>query len=104
MIAPLGGALALFVSRWSNDLLATFAPEAPMPQRIDVTPDWTVAAFTGALMIVCGVGAGLLPARRATSLAIATAMAPPTVIGGARAGRLRADRGRRCRSPARRCC
>jgi predicted permease len=90
VIATIGGALALFVSRWSNDLLANFAPEAPIPQRIDVTPDWTVAAFTGALMILCGVGAGLLPARRATSLSIATAMAPPTVIGGARAGRLRA--------------
>lgn len=90
VIASIGGALALFVSRWSNNLLATFAPEAPIPQRIDVTPDWTVAAFATGLMIVCGVGAGLLPARRATSLAIATAMAPPTVIGGGRAGRLRA--------------
>ena len=90
VIATAGGALALFVSRWSNDLLANFAPEAPVPQRIDVTPDWTVAAFTAGLMIVCGIGAGLLPSRRATSLAIATAMAPPTVIGGARAGRLRA--------------
>ena len=90
VIATAGGALALFVSRWSNTLLATFAPEAPVPQRIDVTPDWTVVAFTAGLMIICGIGAGLLPARRATSLAIATAMAPPTVIGGARAGRLRA--------------
>ena len=90
VIATAGGALALFVSRWSNNLLANFAPEAPVPQRIDVTPDWTVAAFTAGLMIICGIGAGLLPARRATSLAIATAMAPPTVIGGARAGRLRA--------------
>ena len=90
VIAALGGALALFVSRWSNDLLATFAPEAPIPQRIDVTPDWRVAAFATVLMIVCGAGAGLLPARRATSLAIATAMAPPTVIGGGRTGRLRA--------------
>lgn len=90
VISTLGGALALFVSRWSNDLLATFAPEAPIPQRIDVTPDWTVAAFAALLMVVCGVGAGLWPARRATSLAIATAMAPPTVIGGGRAGRLRA--------------
>ncbi|HLG59699.1 MAG TPA: ADOP family duplicated permease [Vicinamibacterales bacterium] len=90
VIAALGGALALLVSRWSNTLLATLAPEAPMPQRLDVTPDWTVAAFTGALMILCGVTAGLVPARRATSLAIAAAMAPPTVIGGSRGGRLRA--------------
>jgi predicted permease len=90
VIASLGGGLALFVSRWSNDLLATFAPEAPIPQRIDVTPDWTVALFAGVLMIVCGVGAGLLPARRATRLAIATAIAPPTIIGGGRSGRLRA--------------
>jgi predicted permease len=91
VIASLGGALALFVARWSNDLLATFAPDAPIPQRIDVTPDWTVAAFTSVLMVMGGVGAGLLPARRATSMAIATAMAPSTVIGGGRAGRLRAS-------------
>jgi putative ABC transport system permease protein len=90
VIATISGALALLVSRWSSDMLGTFAPEAPIPQRLDVTPDWTVAAFTGALMIICGVGAGLLPARRATSLGIVAAMAPPTVIGGARAGRLRA--------------
>lgn len=89
VIAALGGALALIVAQWSNDLLATFAPEAPIPQRIDVTPDWTVAAFATLLMIACGVGAGLLPARRATTVAIAAAMAPPTVIGG-RSGRLRA--------------
>jgi type II secretory pathway pseudopilin PulG len=38
VIATAGGALALFVSRWSNNLLATFAPKAPVPQRIDVTP------------------------------------------------------------------
>src|SRR5688572_23396037 len=90
VIATIAGALALLISRWSNDLLGSFAPEAPIPQRLDVTPDWTVAAFTGGLMIVCGVGAGLLPARRATSLGIVAAMAPPTVIGGSRAGRLRA--------------
>jgi predicted permease len=90
VMATLGGALALLVSRWSNALLGTFAIEAPIPQRLDVTPDWTVAAFTGALMIACGVGAGLLPARRATSLGIVAAMAPPTVIGGSRAGGLRA--------------
>lgn len=90
VIAALGGGLALIVAQWSNDLLATFAPEAPIPQRIDVTPDWTVAAFAALLTVLCGVGAGLLPARRATTLAIATAMAPPTVIGGGRSGRLRA--------------
>ena len=39
VIATAGGELGLFVSRWSNDLLANFAPEAPIPQRIDVTPD-----------------------------------------------------------------
>jgi predicted permease len=89
VIAGISSAVALFVSRWSTDLLANFAPEAPIPQRIDVTPDWTVALFTGALMIACGLGAGVLPARRATRLAIAAAMAPSTVIGGARAGRLR---------------
>ncbi len=90
VIASLGGALAFVVSQWSNDLLATFAPEAPIPQRIDVTPDWRVGAFAAVLMIACGVAAGVLPARRATRLAIASAMSAQTVIGGGRAGRLRA--------------
>jgi predicted permease len=90
VMAIIGGALALLISRWSNVLLRIFALETPIPQRLDVTPDWTVAAFTGGLVIVCGLGAGLLPARRATSLGIVVAMAPPTVIGGSRAGRLRA--------------
>lgn len=90
VIAATAGGIALFVSRWSNTLLATFAPEAPMPQRLDVTPDWTVAAFAGLLMIACGVGAGILPARRATTLSITAAIAPPTIIGGGRAGTVRA--------------
>jgi predicted permease len=90
VIAALGGGLVFVVSMWSNTLLATFAPDAPMPQRIDVTPDWTVAAFTGALMVLCGVCSGLVPARRATSLVVASVMAPTTVIGTARTGRLRA--------------
>jgi len=90
VITALGGALALLVAQWSNRLLATFAPEAPVPQRMDVTPDWTVAAFTGVLIVVSGFAAGLLPARRATSLGIAATMAPPTVTGGARTTRMRA--------------
>jgi putative ABC transport system permease protein len=91
VLAAIAAGLALLVSRWSNQLLGAFAPEAPIPQRLDVTPDWTVAIFTSVLMIGCGVAAGLLPARRATSLAIAAAMAPgagPRVAG---AGRLRAS-------------
>jgi predicted permease len=90
VIATIAGTLALLVSQWSGDVLATFAPEAPMPQRLDVTPDWTVAVFTAVLMMMCGVGAGVLSARRATHLGIAAALAPSTVIGGARTGRLRA--------------
>ncbi len=90
VIATIGGVLAFLVSQWSNDLLASFAPEAPMPQRLNVAPDWTVGLFTAVLTIICGVAAGLLPARRATSLGIVAAMAPASVIGGARAGRLRA--------------
>jgi predicted permease len=90
VIAAIGGSLAFVVAQWSNTLLANFAPEAPMPQRLDVSPDWTVAAFAGALMLICGVFSGLLPARRATSLGIVAAMAPPGVAGGARSNRLRA--------------
>jgi len=90
VLAAVAAGLALIVSQWSDQLLGTFAPEAPIPQRLDVTPDWTVAIFTSVLMIGCGVAAGLLPARRATSVAIAAAMAPTAGLRAAGAGRLRA--------------
>jgi predicted permease len=90
VVALLAALVALFVSRWSNNLLGLFALETPMPQRLDVTPDWTVAAFTATLMILCGVAAGVWPARRATSRALVAAMAPSTVTGGGRTGHLRA--------------
>jgi predicted permease len=90
VIATIAGAVALFVSRWSGDLLGAFALESPIPQRLNVTPDWTVAAFTSVLMIGCGVVAGVLSARRATSLGIIAAMTAPNVVGGGRAGGLRA--------------
>lgn len=89
VIAALGGALALLVARWSHQLLASFAPEAPIPQRLEVTPDWRVAAFTVLLVVACGVAAGLLPARRATRLGVAAALSPPTITRATGVGRAR---------------
>lgn len=80
VVATLGGLLALVVAQWTNVLLATFAVAAPIPQRIDLTPDRSVVIFTVVVFVVSGVIAGLFPAYRATGL----------VVSGPRASRLRA--------------
>lgn len=88
VISALGGALALLVARFSSVLLRSFAMQAPIPTRLDLDLNWTVVGFTATLVIVCGILAGLVPARRATRLAIAAVMAPAGVVGG-RPSRLR---------------
>jgi hypothetical protein len=82
VLAAGGGVAALLVAGWSNALLATLAPEAPMPQRLDVSPDLTVVLFTAVLVALSGTLAGFWPARRATRRDLAavltrTATSPP---------------------------
>jgi putative ABC transport system permease protein len=90
VIAALGGAVALLVARFSNLLLRSFAIQAPMPQRIELAVDWRVTLFTAALVVGCGLIAGLVPARQATRLGVAAVLSPAGVIGGSRQTRLRA--------------
>jgi predicted permease len=90
LLAAGGGAAALLVAAWSNTLLATLAQEAPMPQRLDVSPDATVVLFTAALVALSGAIAGFWPARRATRRDLAAVLTPSTVTAGRGVNRTRA--------------
>lgn len=82
VITALGGVLALVVARFSSVLLRSFAMQSPIPSRVELDLNWTVAGLLALVVLVCGVGAGLLPARRATRVAIAAVIGPSRVAGG----------------------
>ena len=62
VIAALAGAAALLLARWTGSLVGSFAIPIDVPQHIEMTPDATVIAFIGVLVIVAGVLPGLWPA------------------------------------------
>ncbi len=65
VLALLAGAAALLVSWWTQTLVSSFAIPIEEPQYIDLSPDWTVAGFIAALVLVAGVLPGLWPALTA---------------------------------------
>jgi predicted permease len=89
VIAVLGGLVALLVSLWSEPLLGAFAIPAPIPQRLNVTPDRSVMAFVAAALVGCGIIAGLIPARLAMRLGLRGVSSASALIGGHDRSRLR---------------
>lgn len=62
IIAAAAGTLALLLAWWTQSLVGTFAMPIEQPQHLDFTPDLTVVAFIGAIVLVSGVLPGLWPA------------------------------------------
>jgi predicted permease len=65
LIAALAGAAALVVAAWTQSLVGSFAIPIEEPQHINLSPDFRVAGFVAALVIVAGVLPGLWPALAA---------------------------------------
>ena len=65
LLALLGGLAGLLIAVWGVDLLKTFLP-ANVPRISEIAPDWRVLVFTIGASILVGVGAGILPAWRAS--------------------------------------
>ncbi len=63
------GIAALTLTIWSVDILRAFALPAPIPLRLDVSPDGVVIAFAVGLTLFTGVAPGLLAAWKATASA-----------------------------------
>ncbi|HWI18385.1 MAG TPA: ABC transporter permease [Vicinamibacterales bacterium] len=68
VIAALSGALALLLAWWTQSLVTSFAIPIEQPQHIDMTPDFRVVLFIGALIVLAGVLPGLWPAISAARI------------------------------------
>jgi predicted permease len=65
VIATLAGVAALVLASWTQSLVGSFAIPIEEPQHIELTPDWTVVAFTLVLVLIAGTLPGLWPALAA---------------------------------------
>jgi predicted permease len=65
MIALLSGGLALVLAAWTQSLMSSFAIPIEQPQHIDLSPDATIVAFIGLLIVIAGVLPGVWPALSA---------------------------------------
>jgi predicted permease len=90
VIALLSGALALLLAWWTQSLVSSFAIPIEQPQHIDMTPNFTVVAFVGALIAIAGVLPGLWPALSAARLDVLRVLGSQGANAvGARPSRLR---------------
>jgi predicted permease len=84
--AGVGGAVGLLCASMTLALLRQLAPPDTW-YEIPARPTWTVVAFTAGLAIVTGLVVGLLPALRAASIPVASAIRSRMSLGDRAAGR-----------------
>jgi predicted permease len=82
LLAMSGGAIALIFAAWGTRLVATLFRENQNPIVIDVQPDGVVLLFAGVLAVITGIVFGLLPAVRATRVALMPALRPGAIATG----------------------
>jgi predicted permease len=71
LLALGGGALGLVIGSWLVQLILAANPPAPIPLNIDVALDSRVLLYTFGACVVASLFFGLVPALRASSVAIA---------------------------------
>jgi predicted permease len=76
------GALGLASSVWILRVLVRADLPLPIPIAIDLTPDWTVLAFTLAVSAVAGALLGIVPAWQSTRPDLVIALKSDTPGGG----------------------
>jgi predicted permease len=88
VLAVLGGALGVLFAYWADAALLNLIGVAGSP-ALDVRPNLRVLGFTAAVSLAAGVLFGLVPALRATRVALAPALkeSSRSLAGGAGAGR-----------------
>ncbi len=69
-----GGALALVVASWTNQVLLGFLPQGHMRMALDLRPDLRAVLFTFGVSMVTGFLFGLVPALAATQGDLAGAL------------------------------
>ncbi|HTP31377.1 MAG TPA: ABC transporter permease [Candidatus Acidoferrales bacterium] len=73
LLAGVGGALGLLISRWGTHALASLA-EGTLPRAAEIGVDARVLAFTAAASVIAGVIFGLLPAIQVSRPDLETAL------------------------------
>ena len=66
VFAAIGAGAGLLIAAWLARLLVAFHPPLPVPLSLDVSIDWRVVAFTGAIATLALAFFGLIPAWRAS--------------------------------------
>ncbi|MEK6299732.1 MAG: ABC transporter permease [Acidobacteriota bacterium] len=76
LLAALGGAVGVLFAFWGKSALVAMAEPhtAFLPAGVDPSLNWRVLAFTIAVSLLTGILFGLVPAWRATSLDLSTAL------------------------------
>jgi len=88
LLALMGGAVGFLIALWSTDLFNAFlSPDIPI--ALDLSPDRRVLLFTIGLSLVTGVLFGLVPALRASSPDIVSAIKDEASARGYRRSKLR---------------
>jgi predicted permease len=86
VLAGLGSALGLLLAMWGTDLLLRFAQGTGGPIQMDTEPDRHVLAFTAALAVLTTFTFGLLPALRASGVALLPSLRNAARASTARVG------------------
>jgi len=76
LLASLGGAIGVVFAFWGKGVLLSLAERdmGLLPEKIVLSLNWRVLAFSIAVSLLTGILFGLAPAWRATSLDLATAL------------------------------
>jgi predicted permease len=88
LLAFLGGAVGIALSKWTASLLARFVPQGHITIALDLRPDNRTFAFTTALSLLTILIFGVLPAIRGTRGDLAATLKSDSAasIGGSRGG------------------
>ena len=83
LIASLAGVAGLALAFWTQSIAGSFAIPIDQPQHVELSPDWTVVAFTLALVLIAGTLPGLWPALAAARVDVLQVLRSP---GGSASG------------------
>jgi predicted permease len=80
LLCVVAGVLGLAVSIWILRILLQADLPLPIPVAIDLSPDWTVLAFTLAISAVAGALLGIVPAWQSTRPDLLNALKSDTAV------------------------
>ena len=89
VLSSISGAVALVLANWSGRLLSAFSLPSPDPQRLHLSIDGRLVAFTVVLAGIAGVLPALIPALKATAGSVMASMRFESTSGTGASSRTR---------------